>query len=293
MNIGVNFFGPKRKLYHDFEGTLERLKADGFTSVEICVSFAGSVEPPKELNLHIPPEVLREMSGGIWDMDVAAERLRIVRAHGLTVLSCHAMLGIVFTPEVLLEQLPALLKFGKENEISYYVISPMKDLAGIKPFVPALKQVSDALAAEGITLLLHNHEFECMAENGVTALDYILEQCPTLGLELDVGWAKFAGVDPVALMAKYHDRLPLLHFKDVSADACAANRDTCFTAIGRGSIPLKEIMAQAVHCAIVPNGLIIDQDDSPTDIMDDLALGVRNIREAGAKNGCSGTSSEG
>lgn len=277
MNIGVNFFGPKRKLYHSFDGTLDLLKEKGFSSAEICVAFAGNGEPPKELNLQIPEEVIREMSGGIWPLETASERLATVRAHGLTVLSCHMMLGFQTTPEQLTGMLPTLLEFGTANQITYYVFSPMKDLNGIKALIPAIKEVSDGLAEAGITLLLHNHEMECIAEDGMTALDYALEQCPNLGLELDVGWAKFAGADPVALMKKYHNRIPLLHFKDVRADACAENRDTCFTAIGEGSIPLKEIMAEAPNCALAEHGLIIDQDDSPTDILEDLALGAKNI----------------
>lgn len=280
MNIGVNFFGPKRSLYHDFDGTLERLKQSGLTSAEICVAFAGNGEPPKELNLQIPEEIIRQMSGGIWPLEVASERLAAVRTHGLTVLSCHMMLGFQTTPEQLIGMLPTLLEFGTANQIAYYVFSPMKDLNGIKALIPAIKKVSDGLAEAGITLLLHNHEMECIPVDGVTALDYVLEQCPNLGLELDVGWAKFAGADPVALMQKYHDRIPLLHFKDVRADACAANRDTCFTAIGEGSIPLRGIMAAAKDCAIVEHGLIIDQDDSPTDILEDLARGAENIRAA-------------
>lgn len=280
MNIGVNFFGPKRKLYHDFHGTLESLKQKSITSAEICVAFAGNGEPPKELNLQIPEEIIREMSGGIWPLEMAAERLAAVRAHGLTVLSCHMMMGFQTTPEQLTGMLPTLLEFGTANQISYYVFSPMKGLSEIKPMIPAIQKVSDALAEAGITLLLHNHEMECTPVDGITALDYVLEQCPNLGLELDVGWAQFAGADPVALMQKYHDRLPLLHFKDVRADACAANRDTCFTAIGEGSIPLRGIMAAAKDCAIVEHGLIIDQDDSPTDILEDLARGAENIRAA-------------
>lgn len=280
MNIGVNFFGPKRKLYHDFDGTLEALKAGGIISAEICVAFAGGGEPPKELNLDIPPEVFLEMSGGIWSPDVAAQRLQAVRDRGFTVLSCHMMLGFDTTPQLLLDNLPTLLKFGQENQIRYFVFSPMKDKSDIEPLIPAIRTVSDALSEAGITLLLHNHEMECIPVDGVSALDYILEQCPNLGLELDVGWAKFAGVNPVDLMKQYGSRIPLLHFKDVSADACAANRDTCFTAIGEGSIPLREIMAEAPNCAIVDNGLIIDQDDSPTDILVDLALGAKNILAA-------------
>lgn len=280
MKIGVNFFGPKFRLYRNFDGTLDALRVSGFTSAEICVSFAGSGEPPKALNLRIPEQALREMSGGIWSAEDAPERLRKVRARGLEVVSCHAMLGFETNSEVLLSCLPGLLNFGQANSISYFVFSPMKTLSDIRPMLPAIRQVSDALTRAGITLLIHNHEMECVAEKGITALDCLMEQCPGLGLELDVGWAKFAGADPVALMEKYHDRIPLLHFKDLRADACQANRSTCFTAIGEGSIPLKEIMAAARHCAIVEHGLIIDQDESPSDILADLTRGAANIRAA-------------
>lgn len=280
MNIGVNFFGQKFKLYHDFDGTVEALKEHGITSAEICVEFSGNGEPPKALKLHIPNEIFKQMSGGIWTLKDASGRLERVRALGLTVVSCHMMLGAEMTSGLLSGTLPTLLEFGKANDILYYVFSPMKNLGEIKPLIPAIKEVSDALAEAGITLLLHNHEMECIPENGTTALDYALEQCPRLGLELDVGWAKFAGADPVALMKKYHDRIPLLHFKDVRADACAANRDTCCTAIGEGSIPLQAIMAEVPNCAIVEHGLIIDQDDSPTDILEDVSRSVKNIRAA-------------
>lgn len=280
MKIGVNFFGPRRRLYHDFDGTLDTLAAAGFTSAEICVAFAGGAQPPKALDLHLPEEAIREMSGGIWSPADAGRRLAQVRGHGLSVSSCHVMLGFEVTPRILSEILPALLDFARENDISYYVISPMKTLAEIRPLIPAIQALSAALARAGVTLLLHNHEMECIPEQGVTALDCLMEHCPDLGLELDVGWAKFAGADPVQLMRSYRDRIPLLHFKDIRADARAADRESCFTVVGEGSIPLREIMAEVPHCAIAEHGLIIDQDDSPADILADLANGASNIRRA-------------
>ena len=81
-------------------------------------------------------------------------------------------------------------------------------------------------------------------------------------------------------MGKYARRIPLLHFKDVRADACAENRDSCFTAVGEGSIPLGAIMATVPNCAIIEHGLILDQDDSPTDILVDIGKGAENIRSA-------------
>ena len=284
MNIGVNFFGPKRKLYRDFEGTLEALKKSGFTSAEVCVAFAGNMEPPKELNLQIPPEVIREMAGGIWSLDVAADRIRTVRSHGLAVVSAHVMLGTISSPDQLRDLLPALLEFGQQNQISCFVLSLMKGLEDLKTYAPVLREMSEALSRVGISLAYHNHEMECFPENDTTALDYILEQCPALKLELDVGWAQFAGASSLELMRKHRERLVLLHFKDIRADASPATRETCFTAVGEGSIPLKEIMAEAKRCSIVEHGLVIDQDDSLTDILTDLAIGAEHIRQAASSS---------
>lgn len=275
MNIGVNFFGPKYKLYEDFDGTLEALKAAGMTFAEICVTFR-EFAPPAGSNFKLPVE----MAGGIWNLAVAAERLSKVRAHGFSVQSCHMMLGFQMTPELILDVLPDALKFGRENNIRYFVISPMKGLTDIKLLAPAIRQFSDELAQAGMALLLHNHDSECKIEEGTTGLDYLMEYCPNLGLELDVGWVKFAGADAIALMKKYGDRIPMLHFKDLTADACEENRQTCFTPVGEGSIPLKEILAESPSCALIEDGLVLDQDDSPNDMLADLALGVKHIRAA-------------
>lgn len=279
MNVGVNFFGPKFKLYQDFDGTLDQLKANGINSAEICVAFDGGPEPPEEVKKMIPPEIFAQMKGGIWDLEIAAENLRRVRESGMTVVSCHVMTRSA-TPEELLQILPALRDFAEKNQIRYYVISLMKDLEGVRPYAPVLAEMSSALAQDGVALCYHNHEIECMVSEGTTALDFLMENCPDMKIELDAGWAKFAGTDPVEWMRKYRDRLVLLHFKDIKADASPETRQTCFTAVGEGSIPMRAIMEEAKNCPIDAYGLIIDQDDSETDILVDLAKGAANIRGA-------------
>lgn len=74
----------------------------------------------------------------------------------------------------------------------------MKDLHDIKPYVEAVNRCCDALQETGAEFALHNHEIECMREEGTTVLDYLMEHCPKLKLELDVGWAKYAHTDAVA-----------------------------------------------------------------------------------------------
>lgn len=276
MHIGVNSFGPKRKLYHDFEGTLARLLEMNIDSVEPCITFTGNRKPPKGVELQISEQELLEMSGGIWGLDVAAERVKVLRSKGFAIVSVHAF-GDNSSPEALESLLPALRTFGEENDIKCYVISLMKNREGMKEFIPALRRMSEELDKAGILLAYHNHEIEWEEQDGGTAIGDLMEQCPLLKLELDVGWTKFAGKDPLAVMDTYADRIVLLHFKDIRADACQENRRTCFTAIGEGSIPLAEILQKRGICPLLEHGLIIDQDDSQTDILDDLAVGAKNI----------------
>ena len=278
MNIGVNLFGPAKKLYQDFAKTMQRLQDIGFTSVETCVVFGDE----DRLRRNFPPEIREQMtmmSGGIWHQSEAAAKIAAFRQHGFIIRSSHVMTD-TSSPERFLAVLPAVKTFGVENGLQYFVISLMKNLEGTKEFIPALNQFAAELAKAGIQLAYHNHEVECTEEDGTTPLDYMLEHCPLLKLELDVGWAKFAGASAPDLMQKYHDRITMLHFKDVRADASPANRATCFTAVGEGSIPLAEIMALAPTCQLDEHGLIIDQDDSPGDIPDDLARGFRNISQS-------------
>ena len=278
MNVGVNFFGPKKKLYYDFEGTLELLKQAGINSAEICVSFTGHVGPPDGLDIEFSAQDLAEVTGGIWTVDNADEKVNIVRKNGLEIVSAH-LFGDNSSPEGMLSILPSVVEFGKKHQIQCFVISLMKNYEQMIPFVDVMNTYTEALEKEGIMLAYHNHEVEFDHNKGVTALDYIMEHCPLLKLELDVGWVKFAGYDPLELMDKYQDRLIIVHLKDITEDACNENRDTCFTAIGEGSIPLKDILNKSKDCALIEHGIIIDQDDSLTDIIEDFKIGVQHIRE--------------
>ena len=79
-------------------------------------------------------------------------------------------------------------------------------------------------------------------------------------------------------MRQYQDRIRIIHFKDITEDACQENREHCFTAIGEGAIPLKEIIEEAGKLpALYETGYVIDQDRSETDILRDTKASVMNI----------------
>ncbi len=267
MHAGVNFYGLKKKLAEDFDGTIKRLKDIGFTSAEPCVVFDD--DQPS-----FPKEVEKIFNAGLWNYKIAPQRIAKLRDAGLKVVSVH----IMGNPNHPLDELaPRMIDFGKKNHISYFVISFNKNLEEMKAMAKVTDKVSRDFAREGLTFVYHNHDPECSFTDGMNALDYILNECPALKLELDVGWVQFSGEDPVAFLKRYKDCIPLLHLKDICEDACPKNREVCFRAIGEGAIPLKAIMDEAKTGSIEEEGIIIDQDDSIGDMLDDLETGLKNI----------------
>lgn len=82
-----------------------------------------------------------------------------------------------------------------------------------------LEACAERFGAEGIPFAYHNHAHEFAdAGNGETLFDVLLHNTSKLGAELDVFWAAYAGVDPLAFIQTYAGRVPLLHFKKFGAE---------------------------------------------------------------------------
>ena len=82
-----------------------------------------------------------------------------------------------------------------------------------------LEACAERFGAEGIPFAYHNHADEFAdAGNGETLFDVLLHNTSKLGAELDVFWAAYAGVDPLAFIQTYAGRVPLLHFKEFGAE---------------------------------------------------------------------------
>ena len=83
-----------------------------------------------------------------------------------------------------------------------------------------LEACAERFGAEGIPFAYHNHAHEFAdAGNGETLFDVLLHNTSKLGAELDVFWAAYAGVDPLAFIQTYAGRVPLLHFKEFGAES--------------------------------------------------------------------------
>ncbi|PWJ54425.1 Sugar phosphate isomerase/epimerase [Quadrisphaera granulorum] len=94
---------------------------------------------------------------------------------------------------------------------------PLAAFTSHEALVAASRQAEKAarrLAEEGITLSYHNHHVEFARRGGITLLDTIRAEAPTLKLEIDVHWVQRGGKDPVRTLTELTGRVDLVHLKD-------------------------------------------------------------------------------
>ncbi len=279
MNIGTNLFGIGKYIADDPAAAARQIKAAGFSAVEPMLLFFSRL--PQQVQAMGKDRVrlgLGKHKNSVWMDDDAAQYIELYRSAGLEVVSIQ-IFGFAnkMIPDVILAD--ALVEFGRENRISHFAVSGKA--AGIEEaeqIIPSMNTIAKMLKESGMQFVYHNHEMEVQSHDGTTALDYIMDNCPDMALELDVGWVQFAGEDPVKWMKKYQDRLVLLHLKDICDGANEENKSTCYCAIGEGCIQLDAIMQAAQGSPIIEYGVIIDQDDANTDIFEESRRGVANVK---------------
>lgn len=151
------------------------------------------------------------------------------------------------------------------------VVVPIVEEAAFRPArVDETAARLDALAAQvedaGGRLLYHNHEFEFASGT----FERVVDATTRLGFELDVGWATAAGADPVSLVERFGDRIPLVHLKDVRVDS-AAPRGGVPVDLGAGDVDLDGVLAAAAAADV--EWVVFEHDDP--------AEPARTVRAAG------------
>ncbi len=99
----------------------------------------------------------------------------------------------------------------------------------------------------GLRLNYHNHDFEFAKIDGQVPFDMMLSKVdPKLvGIELDLYWTVFAGMNPMDYFMKYPGRFEQWHIKDM--DKTDRKRNAI---AGTGSIDFKALLAHADHAGL-------------------------------------------
>lgn len=134
------------------------------------------------------------------------------------------------------------------------------DAAGWEAFGNRLAAAGKPFVDAGYIFGWHNHDFELVdLGGGVTPLDLIA--AAGISLELDLGWVRVAGHDPVAWIQKYADRISAVHIKDIAPDGEAVDEDG-WADVGHGIMDWAAIKA-ALDAANITYFVV--EHDNPKD----------------------------
>jgi len=219
QKIGLELYTVRTALDKDFAGTIARVAKVGYKEVELAQFFA-----------HLPKF-----------NPSPKEARKILDDNGLSAPASHVAYSAL-SPE----NLPKVIEGAKILGHSY-IVNPSIDRAvlkqpdGWKRAAEAFNRAGEQTKKAGIQLGYHNHveEFKPLPD-GKLPYDVLLAEADPklLKMEMDLGWAHEAGVDPLAYFKKYPGRFPLVHVKDF-------DKNRTMVDVGKGEIDWKAIFAKS------------------------------------------------
>ena len=183
----------------------------------------------------------------------AAEVRRLLDRHGLEACARHILLeAIEADPARVARELAAL---GTDRLVVAW-IPPPRTAAEADAAAGRLFEAAERVAALGQRLGFHNHDGElAVLEDGSRMLDRLLVADAPLFLELDLGWAWYAGVDPLALVEVAAGRVPIVHVKDLRRAGGPVH-----VPLGDGEIDYEALGAVAAAAGV--EWLVVEQDET-------------------------------
>jgi sugar phosphate isomerase/epimerase len=231
-SIGLQLWTVRDAMASDVDGALARVKAAGFTAVELAP---------------IPPGLTPVRLG------------ECLERHGLTVLSAHGDLPTAATVESL-AQLARACQCSKVVWHGWPRDPRFDSLAGVRDLAAACNAAAALARDHGLEFGVHNHWWEFEPLKGQRPIGVLHETLdPDVFWQLDVYWAKTAGADPIDVLAQLSSRVRSIHWKD---GPCMPGEP--MTALGQGVVDVQGILSAITR----PMDWIVELDDCATDALE-------------------------
>jgi sugar phosphate isomerase/epimerase len=226
--LGLALYTLRDDCARDAEGTLRAVAEMGYQGVELY-----------DL-LGLEPRALRALLDDV----------------GLEVCSRHSRLEPI---EDGLDELAAELReLGSDRLVLAWIPPPVSALEADR-VVERIDAAAERARAAGLRLGFHNHDGELRPlEDGRTVLDRLLElDDELLFLEIDLGWAWYADVEPDRLVARAAPRVPLVHVKDL------AGSEPRFVPVGDGDVGYARVLPAIRELGV--EWMLVEQDETNGD----------------------------
>ncbi len=252
LPIGLQLYSVRDLLPKDFNGTLARLHAIGYTVVEAAgyydrsaKEFRGAMDQAG-LRCVSAHETYKRLEANLDEILDYSHRL------GLEYLVCSSSIGTHYNP----------------NDKGEPTIDDWRRVAG------EFNRIGEKVRAAGMTFGVHNHTPELAVIDGVLVYDELLRLTdPKLVyFEMDVGWVAASGHDQVAYLRKSPERFPLMHVKDMVKDA---NGRIHSTEMGRGTVKYEPVMRAATALKYY----FIEQEEFDIDPMEALRIDAEYMKK--------------
>ncbi len=237
--IGLQLYSLRAQLQSDTPGTLDKVKAFGFQTVELAGTYSLTPEQFRQqldarglnaVSAHFPYERLRDDVEGV--------------AHDAQVLGLKYV-GCAWIPHT----------------------DPF-DEKTCRAAAAVFNQAGQALAKHGLKFFYHSHGYEFQPCQDGTLFDLLMHETNPkfVNFEMDVFWIVHPGQDPVKLLQKYGKRWQLMHVKgmrDSTPTGLITGRSevTNDVAVGQGKINYLPILQAAKKAGVK---YYIIEDESPS-----------------------------
>jgi sugar phosphate isomerase/epimerase len=209
-DIGLQLYTVRKEMLADNIGTLKKIASLGYKEIESAGSEKGNYYGLK------PSEIKK-----------------ITKDLGMNLRSGH-----VHFDDKWQQTIDDAVEAGQE----YVIVSSMpakgQTVDNYQRVAASFNKAGEACKKSNLYFGYHNHDFEFEKENGKILYDVLVENTNPdfVNMEMDLGWVIVTGNNPLDYFAKYPNRFPLWHLKDMNI---AEKHSTEF---GKGGLDIKKML---------------------------------------------------
>ena len=204
--LGLQLYTVRDPLQSDVRATLAEIAAIGYREVELF-GLGGEDQGDKPLF----GLTAKEFAAALEDLGLRAPMAHIWGG-AMNIAEIADLVGQVGVRHLVVPMAPEFVSI-ENGQFRMLGVTGRSQLDAI---AERLNRQGELAKASGMGFGYHNHQMEFADLGDENAFDYLFAQADAelVKIELDIGWALFAGIDPLQVLKRYAGRIIAVHLKD-------------------------------------------------------------------------------